>query len=162
MIAAHQIRLTPFVEIYREALLNFELPEDQQRFTSLPIQKMNNPLVEESALHVVILNEENPIGYFTLEEGKKLAKYSSNKHAKLLTSFSITQHHQGKGYAKTALVQLPDFIKDTFPHVDEIVLGVNQGNVAAASLYRKIGFVDNGEVFVGPKGPQHIMHIPIV
>lgn len=161
MITSHTIRLTPFTENFREALEKFELPEEQRQFTSLPVEKMNSPLVEESALHIVILNAEEPVGYFTLEEGKKLAKYSSNTKAKLLTSFSIDQQYQGKGYAKTALHQLPDLIKTTFPHVDELVLGVNQRNEAAASLYRKVGFVDNGEVFVGPKGPQNIMHLPI-
>ena len=45
--------------------------------------------------------------------------------------------------------------------MDEIVLGVNERNTAAATLYKKIGFVDKGEVFIGQKGPQHIMHLTI-
>lgn len=155
------IRLTPFTENFKEALHQFELPEEQQTFTSLPKEKMSNPLVESTAMHVLILSEEKPVGYFTLEEGKKLEKYSANSNAKLLTSFSIDYQHQGKGYAKAALQQLPEFVTTTFPHVDEIVLGVNQGNIAAATLYRKVGFMDNGEVYVGPKGPQHIMHLAL-
>lgn len=158
-IPTTSIHLTPFTENFKEALQRFELPEEQQTFTSLPKEKMSNPLVEATAMHVVILSEEEVVGYFTLEEGKKLEKYSVNSNAKLLTSFSIDHRCQGKGLAKAALQQLPEFVNTNYPHVDEIVLGVNHRNVAAATLYRKVGFVDNGEVYVGPKGPQHIMHL---
>ncbi|MFC4356263.1 GNAT family N-acetyltransferase [Chryseomicrobium palamuruense] len=155
------IQLVDYQPMHYEVLTQIDIPDEQREFTSLPVEKINSPLVEASACHVVILHNEEPIGYFALEEGKKLQKYSANTHAKLLTAFSIDYRHQGKGYAKAALHQLPDFVRKRYPHVDEIVLGVNQGNIVAASLYRKLGFIDHGEVFVGPKGPQHIMHLSL-
>lgn len=159
--ANQSIQLVNYTETFYEELSRFELPLEQREFTSLPMEKMNNPLVEDTACHIVILHEGQVVGYFTLEEGEKLKKYSQNSNAKLLTSFSINFPHQGKGYAKSALKQLANFVVTTYPYVDEIILGVNERNTAAATLYKKIGFVDKGEVFIGQKGPQHIMHLTI-
>jgi allophanate hydrolase subunit 1 len=35
---------------------------------------------------------------------------------------STAFHHQGKGYAKKALLELPNFLKTNFNGIDEIVL----------------------------------------
>ncbi|BCB04198.1 hypothetical protein KH172YL63_23310 [Bacillus sp. KH172YL63] len=59
------------------------------------------------------------------------------------------------------MTSLPDFLREHLPDTKEIVLGVNKRNAAAISLYLKTGFVDEHEVYVGPKGPQHVLHLRI-
>ncbi|QKS69961.1 GNAT family N-acetyltransferase [Paenalkalicoccus suaedae] len=155
------IELTVHKKEFEEALRNFELLEEQKEFSAMPMDKINSPKVEADAVHVVILKDEVPVGYFTLETGDKRALYTSNKQARVLTSFSVTLPYQGKGIAKTALQMLPMFIRSTLPEVNEVVLGVNKRNVAAHGLYVACGFQDHLEEFVGPKGPQNVLHLDV-
>ncbi|WP_175987182.1 GNAT family N-acetyltransferase [Bacillus sp. Marseille-Q1617] len=155
------VRLTQYSEKYRSQLSGFHLPEEQLEFTSLPLEKIHNPHISDNTAHVLIVEDEEPVGYFALEDGEKLHKYSENQQARLLTSFSIDSAQQGKGLAKKGLSLLPVFVQDQLPGIDEVVLGVNKRNTAAISLYLKTGFVDEGEIYVGPKGPQHVLHLRV-
>lgn len=107
------------------------------------------------------MNNDTPVGFFALEEGEKVYKYSNNPMARVLTSFSIDSGSQGKGLAKRGLKLLPSFVKEVLPNINEVVLGVNKRNIAAINLYLKTGFVDKNQVYDGPKGPQHILHLNI-
>jgi ribosomal protein S18 acetylase RimI-like enzyme len=155
------ITLTVYNETYEHQLKDFHLPDEQLQFTSLPLEKIHNPTISPDTCHIVILSDDAPVGYFALENGEKLRKYSTNPQARLLTSFSIHVRHQGQGIAKEGLKQLPSFIREHLPETDEVVLGVNKRNQAAISLYLKTGFTDEDEVYVGPKGPQHVLHLKI-
>lgn len=155
------ITLSVYNETYEHQLKDFHLPEDQLQFTSLPLDKIQNPTISPDTRHIVILSDDTPVGYFALENGEKLRKYSSNPKARLLTSFSIDARHQGQGIAKKGLNQLPGFMREYLPETDEVVLGVNKRNQAAISLYLKTGFTDHDEEYVGPKGPQHVLHLNI-
>ncbi|XXM73275.1 GNAT family N-acetyltransferase [Lysinibacillus sphaericus] len=155
------IKLTQYKEKHKKQLADFHLPEEQLEFTSMPLEKIHNPHISPHTAHVLILEDGEPVGYFALEDGEKLHKYSENECARLLTSFSIDSGRQGKGLAKKGLRLLPAFVRDHLPEVDEVVLGVNKRNTAAINLYLKTGFVDEGEEYVGPKGPQHVLHLKV-
>lgn len=146
---------------YEEQLTKFHLSKEQLQFTCMPLDKINDPNISNSAQHVLILENSVPVGYFALENGEKLLRYSTNSNARLLTAFSINSENQGKGIAKMALKLLPDFIRNNLPHIDEIVLGVNKRNKPALNLYLKTGFLDKNEFYEGPKGPQHILHLRV-
>ncbi|MFD1205605.1 GNAT family N-acetyltransferase [Sporosarcina contaminans] len=153
--------LVEYNDTYDEHLVNYHLPEEQLQFTSAPLVKINNPIVSNTAKHILILENDVPVGYFALEDGEKLLKYSNNPNARLLTSFSIDFRNQGKGLAKIALQLLREFVRKHLPNTDEIVLGVNKKNTPAYNLYLKTGFVDRNEYYEGPKGPQHILHLKV-
>jgi ribosomal protein S18 acetylase RimI-like enzyme len=155
------ITLALYNQSYERYLSDFHLPEDQLQFTSLPLDKIHYPTISKDTRHIVILSDDAPVGYFALEKGEKLRKYSTNPKARLLTSFSIDERHQGQGMAKEGLNQLPNFIREHLPDTDEVILGVNKRNQAAISLYLKTGFTDEDEVYVGPKGPQHVFHLKV-
>lgn len=155
------IELVEYTDTYDEHLSNYHLPEEQLQFTSMPLDKIKNPNVSNSASHILVLENGVPVGYFALEDGEKLLKYSNNSHARLLTAFSIDSRYQGKGLAKKGLQLLPKFVKHNLPRTDEIVLGVNKRNKPAYNLYLKTGFVDENETYEGPKGPQHILHLTV-
>ncbi|PPA69369.1 GNAT family N-acetyltransferase [Jeotgalibacillus proteolyticus] len=156
-----QVELAQYNPVYDDQLAAFHLNEEQHQFTSMPLEKLNHPKLSANAKHIVILDNRIPVGYFALEEGEKLAKYSQNQRAILLTSFSINSKYQGKGIAKAALKLLPGFITGILPDVNEVVLGVNKRNGPAINLYKKLGFVDHNEIYIGPKGPQHILHLKL-
>jgi ribosomal protein S18 acetylase RimI-like enzyme len=155
------VTLIKYNETYTRKLSDFHLPEDQLQFTGMPLDKIHNPAISKDTSHVVILHDGEPVGYFALEKGEKLRKYTSNQEARLLTSFSIDTRHQGQGFAKKGLHQLPSFIRENLPDTNEVVLGVNKRNQAAISLYLKTGFTDENEIYEGPKGPQHILHLKV-
>ncbi|UOR11893.1 GNAT family N-acetyltransferase [Halobacillus amylolyticus] len=155
------LKLTEYTTDYEQAVASFYLPKQQLQFTRYPIEKITDPALSESTHHILIVNEDRPVGYFALEDGGKLFKYTNNLQARLLTCFSIDSRYQGKGYAKKGLNLLPAFILNHLHHINEVVLGVNERNKPAISLYKKVGFIDNNEILVGKKGPQHILHLRV-
>ncbi|MCA1054414.1 GNAT family N-acetyltransferase [Rossellomorea aquimaris] len=156
-----KIRLEVYNDRFKNQLEQFNLPDEQLQFTSMPLDKIHRPDISKNTLHVLILQDVEPVGYFALEDGEKLHRYSTNPNARLLTSFSIDRKYQGKGLAKKGLSGLQGFVRDHLPGVDEVVLGVNKRNHAAYTLYLKCGFEDRDEEYVGPKGPQHVLHLSV-
>ncbi|MEK4084133.1 GNAT family N-acetyltransferase [Psychrobacillus sp. FSL K6-1415] len=155
------VQLVKYTEKYEPFISNFHLPPDKLQFTCYPLEKIKAPTASHEIIHILILNKDIPVGYFALENGEKVLKYTNNLNARLLTAFSINNDFQGKGFAKQGLLLLPRFVKKNFQNVNEVVLGVNKRNTAAINLYKKTGFIDHNEIFLGPSGEQHIMHLDI-
>jgi len=97
------------------------------------------------------------VTFFVLHEKEGVTPYSSNEQALLIRSFSTDFYEQGKGYAKTALQLLPDFVRKHFPYINELVLGVNVPNRAAQELYKRCGFVDEGRQAMGLRDELKVM-----
>jgi len=155
------VQLVKYTEQYEPFISNFHLPPDKLQFTCYPLEKIKAPTASHEIIHILILNKDIPVGYFALENGEKVLKYTNNLNARLLTAFSINNEFQGKGFAKQGLLLLPRFVNKNFQNVNEVVLGVNKRNTAAINLYKKTGFIDHNEIFLGPSGEQHIMHLDI-
>lgn len=150
------IELKHFSNEHIDLLNSFELPEEQGQFTSLPINYVE---VTEGQHRIVILNDNEPVGFFLLHSTDRVKEYSDNRKAMLLSSFSINHSKQGKGYAKQAMNIIKKFISDEFPTINEIVLAVNHKNIAAQKLYIKVGFQDTGKRKIGTIGEQFIMNL---
>ncbi|MCA1010678.1 GNAT family N-acetyltransferase [Halobacillus halophilus] len=155
------ISLVEYKDTYKDQLSDYYIPEEQLYFTSLPLDKIYNPSVTKNSTHVLILYHNEPVGYFALEDGEKVKRYSDNPKARVLTSFSINSKFQGNGLAKEGLRLLPSFVREVLPNINEVVLGVNKRNNAAINLYLKTGFVDQNHIYEGTKGPQHVLHLNI-
>lgn len=151
-----QIELRHYSNKDAGKLNSFQLPKEQEQFTSLP---KNYIEVSEGQHRIVILSEEEPVGFFILHSTDRVKDYSNNPYAMLLTALSINQTHQGKGYAKQAMFLLRKFVMDEFPKCNEIVLAVNHKNIAAQKLYETVGFNDTGMRKIGPIGEQFIMNL---
>ncbi|MFD1851285.1 GNAT family N-acetyltransferase [Oceanobacillus bengalensis] len=156
MKTVNNVKLENFSDEYLEVLKSFELPADQAKFTALPSKYFE---VTEGQYRIVIVNENEPIGFFLLHSTERVKEYSDNSNAMLLTSLSVNQTKQGKGYAKQAMFLLSDFVKSEFPNCNEIVLAVNYKNIPAQRLYSKIGYRDTGRRKMGPIGEQFIMSL---
>nr|WP_281285962.1 GNAT family N-acetyltransferase [Melghirimyces algeriensis] len=110
---------------------------------------------------IVILHKNEPVGFFVLHMGNGIRGYTDNARAVLIRALSITRHAQGKGFALQAMKSLPTFVRKHFPTVNEMVLAVNEDNVAAEQLYRKVGFLDSGLKREGPIGAQSVFYLPL-
>ncbi|WP_084414224.1 hypothetical protein [Salibacterium aidingense] len=106
------VKLIEYSDTFKKHLSTFHLPGEQLKFTSLPLEKIDNPEVSKTSTHILIMNNDTPVGFFALEEGEKVYKYSNNPMARVLTSFSIDSGSQGKGLAKRGLKLLPSFVKE--------------------------------------------------
>lgn len=78
-----------------------------------------------------------------------------------MRSLSLNPEFQGKGIAKEAMLEVPDFLKINFPNCNEIVLAVNFKNLVAYHLYLKTNFVDQGKTMTGRNGLQYILTLKI-
>ncbi|MCM3704037.1 GNAT family N-acetyltransferase [Paenibacillus macerans] len=156
------ISLSLYDEKYLETLERFELPENQAEFTALPSEALDMSVNDPDRYPVVILADGTTLaGFFVLHRNSDFVPLVENPRALLLRALSVDFRHQGKGYAKAAMLQLPPFVREHFPEADEIVLAVNHQNYAAQRLYAKAGFEDRGLTKMGPKGLQHIYHYRI-
>ena len=158
MEKVEHVELKHFSDEYFDILNTFELPEEQVQFTALP----NQILKETEGQHrIVILSENEPVGFFLLHSTARVKEYSDNPKAMLLTALSVNHEKQGKGYAKQGMQLLSDFVKTEFPNCDEVVLVVNYKNIPAQRLYLKLGFEDTGKRKIGPIGEQFIMNLKL-
>ncbi|MBB6453309.1 RimJ/RimL family protein N-acetyltransferase [Salirhabdus euzebyi] len=153
------IKLAMYEEKYKEKLYDFDLPEEQKQFTGMPRETVDLAVGDQHRHPIVILHNENPIGFFVLHFSDEITDFTTHTEVLLLRAFLIDQNHQGKGYAKEAMLLLPAFVQEVFPEVEEIILVVNERNIAAQQLYKKVGFVDKGFRREGKIGPQYVMHL---
>lgn len=136
-------------DTHRPILDTFTLPTDQEKYTTLP-KDMDDPLLD--GVHPIVVVASKPVGMFLLHDNERVISYTTESNALLFSAFAINYEDQGKGYAKAALQALPQFVKQHFPHIREIVLSVNLKNKAAFCLYMSVGWSDTGRRIGGPIG----------
>ncbi|SDC94148.1 Acetyltransferase (GNAT) family protein [Terribacillus halophilus] len=151
------MELIRFQETHTGLINTYTLSEEQLRFTGHPAYSV--PLCrEEPNRHAVLGMDDNRlVTYFVLHEQEGVHPFSDNPNAILLRTLSTDHQNLGKGYGKAALQQLPDFVQMQFPHVNEIVLAVNETNEFARKLYEKCGYQDTGRRVMGSKGILIVM-----
>jgi RimJ/RimL family protein N-acetyltransferase len=152
------VKLMFFEHEHIEELMVFQLPENQIKFSALPVDALKMCEEDAGRYPIVILNEGKAVGFFVLHKGEKIKDYTSNPSAMVVRALSINHSEQGRGFAKSAMMQLPQFVRQNFPEISELILSVNFKNETARQLYLKAGFQDRGEIKDGPVGPQHVLH----
>ena len=154
------LKLIPYEEKYRNAILNYDLPMEQAIYTSYPIEAIEQ-IESEQVLPVLILAENDVAGFFILDGRTKVNLYSDNKNAIVFKSFSIDHRFQGRGIGEQALKGLSSFTKKSIVNKNEIILTVHHTNIPAIHLYRKCGFVDKGIRYSGEHGEELVFHYEI-
>lgn len=154
-------RLAFYSPKWESKIRNFTLDESQMGYVFLP-HKALDFFQDENCFPVVILFEDKPVGFFVLHNSGEIYDFTENDNAIFLRAFSIDRKHQGKGYAKLAMSSLPKFVRYYFPKVVEIVLTVNENNLAAKRLYEKSEFVYKGKNKKGRSGIELGMHYSLM
>lgn len=148
---------------YRADLAQFYLPAEQLQFTALPLDSLEEALTDPQRYPIVILADREVVGFFVLHTGYGILAYSDFTESEpsevmLIRKLLIDAKHQGKGYARIAMELLPAWIGYHFPFIHELLLAVNERNLAAQHTYTVAGFEDLGHRIVGLAGTQWIMH----
>lgn len=141
----------------KDQIDNYILSEEQLQYTGTPSNAVELGNIDFYRHAILAINNNDLVTFFVLHENDGVKPYSENANAILLRTFSTDNRHQGKGYAKQSLLLLPEFVKEQFKHINEIVLAVNVKNLAAQTLYKKCGFIDEGVRKMGKKGELIIM-----
>ena len=138
------MKLYKYEERFDKLIDNYCLTDDQLRFTAKPKHCVALAQADQ-ARHCILAIENNKlVTFFVLHEREGPKIYTDKPNVILLRAFSTDYNHQGKGYAKKALLLLPSFVKKYFPHINEILLAVDVENEAAQSVYKKSGYVEEG------------------
>lgn len=158
------LRIQPYQSSFYGDLVNFKLAEDQLQYTATPYDCLMIRKVEllEGKYPTVFSEDERAVGFFVLDISQDKMALTTNKNSILLRSLSIDSIYQGKGLGTKLMKMLPGYVKDVFTGIDEIVLCVNFGNRRALKIYEDTGYIDTGRVIEGSKGPQHVLHYPLV
>ncbi|MFJ8064986.1 GNAT family N-acetyltransferase [Psychrobacillus sp. NPDC096426] len=151
------IELVTYDEKYRIALEDYPLTEEQLGFTGHPLELLERCTNIATYTPIIILEEEQVAGFFVLDTGADKFHYTDHPESILLRGYSIHPAYQGRGIAKISLALISPYVKENFPQINQIVLGVNEANKAAQSLYIKAGFIDVGKRFTGRSGVQIAM-----
>lgn len=140
--------------------VSYTLDEVQLKYTSTAEFALNRIKERNTNLEfpITIFEDEKAVGFFTLDFGEDKLDLTDNPNSTLLRSLSINPKCQGKGIGKASMIQIDDFVRENFKNCDEIVLAVNQNNLAAYELYIKVGYLYNGKSRMGRSGPQYLMY----
>ncbi len=143
---------------YHEDLLEqFELTEEQLKFVKSPEVNINVAKEDTNRTPIFGLNEEGiPVVFFVLHEHSEFESKFEVDNSIYLRSFSTDNRHLRQGYAKQALIALPEFIMSNFPHIKYITLLVDVPNIVAHDMYLKLGFVQGNQV-EGERYPAYCM-----
>ncbi|TES49481.1 hypothetical protein [Shouchella lehensis] len=60
------VQLVEYTHTYDEQLSNYHFSKEQLQFTSLLLDKINNPNVSNTTKHILILENRIMVGYFAL------------------------------------------------------------------------------------------------
>lgn len=153
------VQLVPYEEQYKERLMQFYQPAEALKFTQLPEYSIKE--INDDVHGVVIINHNQPIGFFLLHGSDRRFQYTDEKSSLLLTGLIMDHSYSSKGHGKHAMLQLPFYIKKYFPKIKTIVLGVNHANIPAQKLYERVDFEDTGRRIEGPLGEQYIYELHI-
>ncbi|WP_404452016.1 GNAT family N-acetyltransferase [Virgibacillus necropolis] len=150
------VELQQYKPEFIKILKGFKLPDEKAQYTAFPTDILENLI--DGQYPIVILSNNEPIGFFLLHSTDRVKEYTDNPNALLLTALSINHSKQGKGLAKKGMSLLNNFVNQEFPEFNEIILAVNHKNIPAQKLYEKVGFSDTGRRKTGKIGEQLIFN----
>ncbi len=115
---------------------------EEHQYADMPIKAMTNSLHETEKHPILILNEDNLVGFFILQKNKLINNIQLNSKCLFLKDHSIDERFQEKGFGKLSIEALPEYIKTHFKGINELILGVDYDNISGQLLYLKTGFKD--------------------
>lgn len=155
-----QLNIRPYTTEDQPFIDKFENLIEDRRFTRTPGHNIALAKDDVERHPTLVFEDGECVGYFTLHEGKGVEPYSENEQAIFFRSFSIDVKYRGRGVGKQVIEMLPQYIKKSFPHINEIVLTVNTDNEKAIQLYKQAHYTYIGDTVLEGR-PVHIMSYQI-
>ncbi|MGO4221704.1 GNAT family N-acetyltransferase [Lysobacter sp. TAF61] len=146
-----------------DAVRQLRVSEEQYRYVGDTAFNLGDSLRDPMSEAMAVFAHDEVIGFYRLDFAPN-AVAGRPMHAPSvgLRAFVIDQGRQGTGLGTQAMAACCADLRQRHPDRALLVLTVNCSNHAAIAAYRKVGFVDTGELYHGGSaGPQHLMLIPL-
>jgi diamine N-acetyltransferase len=129
-----QINETNFIDAF-----HLELAEGQDRYVSNPVRSLAQAYVYyKQCTPFGIYHGDKMVGYVMVIYDYDIPEYD-------IWHMMIDQSEQGKGYGRSALQNVLDYIREKpFGDSDRVALTCNKENQTAMKLYLKAGFAPTG------------------
>ncbi|WP_363799379.1 GNAT family N-acetyltransferase [Lysobacter firmicutimachus] len=141
------------------AVRALQVAPEQWPFVGDASANLDQAWADPASEAMAILAGERVVGFYRLDfataaiAGRAFAEPSVG-----LRSYVIDRDAQGRGYGRAAIAACRDDVRRRHPQRRLLALTVNVRNAAAIAAYRKAGFADTGELYLGGNaGPQHLM-----
>lgn len=120
---------------------NLKLGEEQDKFVSHPIRSLAQAYVYNNQCTPFAIYKENVmVGYV-------MVIYDYDDETYNIWHMMIDEKHQNNGYGTRALELCIDYIKSKpFGKSNDIILTCNIKNYNAIHIYKKLGFIETGDV----------------
>jgi RimJ/RimL family protein N-acetyltransferase len=157
------IELRPVDASIRHQVLALRPLPEQAAFSGVAAQTL--PRAERHAHHqpIAILRDGEPVGFFVLDTGPEVRQYLAAPGVVGVRAFFIDRRHQRQGIGTQALTALPTYLRHHHPAAEAVALTVNTKNPWAIHVYRKAGFRDTGDLYLGGGlGPQLVLVLDLL
>ncbi|WP_060844401.1 GNAT family N-acetyltransferase [Pseudomonas sp. St29] len=103
-----------------------------------------------------LLSDERPVAFVLLKRPPCLPAWADADSASL-HALQVDQRFQGQGFGQACLQAIPAAARQQWPGLKGLNLAVDGDNQPALRLYRKLGWVENGEACKGRVGYERRM-----
>lgn len=103
-----------------------------------------------------LLSDEWPVAFLLLKRPPCLPAWADADSASL-HALQVDQRFQGRGFGQACLQAIPAAARQQWPGLKGLNLAVDSDNQPALKLYRKLGWVENGEACKGRIGYERRM-----
>lgn len=156
------IIIQEFEEKYREDVVNFELSERQQIYSSLPKTVLEEALNDDNRIANIAINEEGDVvGFFVLHQHYQHEGYDTPENVVYVRSLSINEKFQEHGYGTTMMMYLPQYVQALFPDFNHLYLVVDAENKGAWNVYERAGFMHAATKEEGPIGKERLYYLDL-
>ncbi|WP_414053160.1 N-acetyltransferase family protein [Macrococcus equi] len=157
-----QIKIVQYKEEYRPQLEAFELTERQMIYSSLPMEVLDEGLLDPNRRPCIVLNHDDEVvGFFVLHQHYQHEGYDTPINAVYVRSLSINNKLQGQGYGTEIMMNIPEFAQSVFPDFDHLFLVVDAENQGAWNLYERAGFMHLATNPNGPIGKERLYYLDL-
>ncbi|MGV3129126.1 GNAT family N-acetyltransferase [Staphylococcus simulans] len=156
------IIVTPYQPKYYQEVVNFELSERQQIYSSLPIQVLDDALKDKDRIANIAINKEGAVvGFFVLHQYYQHEGYDTPEHVVYVRSLSINEKYQGNGYGTKIMMNLPNYVQSLYSDFNHLYLVVDAENKAAWNVYECAGFMHTATKQEGPIGEERLYYLDL-
>lgn len=156
------ITIKPYEQKYYHNVLEFELSERQQIYSSLPIQVLEDAIEDENRIANIAINKDKEvIGFFVLHQYYQHEGYDTPENVVYIRSLSINEKFQGNGYGTKIMMNLPDYVQSLYSDFNHLYLVVDAENQAAWNVYERAGFMHAATKEEGPIGKERLYYLDL-
>ncbi|KKB24483.1 GNAT family N-acetyltransferase [Staphylococcus carnosus] len=156
------ITIQPYEQKYYHNVLEFELSERQQIYSSLPIQVLEDALEDEDRIANIAINKDKEvIGFFVLHQYYQHEGYDTPENVVYIRSLSVNEKFQGNGYGTKIMMNLPDYVQSLYSDFNHLYLVVDAENQAAWNVYERAGFMHAATKEEGPIGKERLYYLDL-